>query len=610
MDYMVLIVDDNEKNRFTLKAILDSIEIPYLEAGNGSEAIEILLRHEIDLILLDIQLPDIDGFEVAKMIKSRKTTREIPIIFTTAVFKSDDYIMKGFELGAVDYILKPFKFNVIVSKIRHYQDITLERKRLLKKLELRNTELELNIEKLSRTQHDLQESMEKWRLLGENIPYNIEIYSNIRELVFENKSLDSDSMKKLHEAHDQAIKKQIHDTLLQGTAGKKIYKMRDSDKDIYYECKSVFIDNKYDPSVMLIINDVTLQKEHLDDMKYIGYHDHLTGLWNRRYVAEYMQDSDIDDMLPLTVMMSDVNGLKLINDGIGHMAGDELIKAATACLKSCAGPNAIIARWGGDEFLLLVPRTDSTRASLISRSIVEMIEGEKIADKFPVSMAVGHITCEDEAFQLEDLIKEAEDRMYVSKMQNRSSYRSFVVESLKNALFEQDYETKEHTERISKMANKVADHLKLNQNDRNKLSLLGSLHDIGKIGISTSILNHAGDLSDIDWNIIRRHPEIGYRICVNVPELTAIADLILSHHERWDGQGYPRKLKGTQIPLLSRLIAILDTFDVITHDRPYKEAKSAEWALQEIRRCSGSQFDPNLVNVFEHVYRELVEEDQ
>lgn len=192
-------------------------------------------------------------------------------------------------------------------------------------------------------------------------------------------------------------------------------------------------------------------------------------------------------------------------------------------------------------------------------------------------------------------------------MQNQSSYRSFIVDSLKGALYEQDYETREHTERIDRMAMVVAERLDLPQADKDKLKLLGSLHDIGKIGIAPSILNHPGKLSETDWNIIKRHPEIGYRICSGVPELMAIADLILSHHERWDGQGYPRKYKGPEIPLLARLISILDSFDVITHDRAYKKKQSPEWALEEIKRGAGKQFDPNLVHVFEHVYNEVID---
>lgn len=610
MAYQVLIVDDNENNRFTMKSVLKPLDLQIFEAKNGSEALEYLLKSTCDLIILDIQLPDYSGFEIAKMIKSKKSTMAIPIIFATAVFKSEDYILKGYELGAVDYILKPFKAELVISKVKYYKSVAEERSALINQLKQKNDELNQHNKNLKLMQEMLSEAVEDWRLLGNNIPLNIEMYDKSSQLTFQNHYGDKKMMKVFHLEHNKSIVKQLEITFEIKKMFKEIYCLENHAGKKYYEISSIYINHKTNPRVMLLINDVTLERNQLEGIEYIGFHDQLTGLWNRHYFMQYVQKMHIENLVPISILMADVNGLKLINDGFGHTAGDELIKVAARCMRNNSPEKTIIARWGGDEFLLLIPNTNECKAQEISDGITEEISKVKIADKFPVSIAIGCVTCEEEAFHLETLIKEAEDKMYINKMQNQSSYRNFIVESLKSALFEQDYESRDHTVRIGEMAQKVAEHLNLPQNDIDKLKLLGSLHDIGKIGVSNVILNQNFKLSDIDWITIKRHPEIGYRICSGVPELSSIANLILAHHERWDGKGYPRRLKGADIPLLSRLISILDAFDVITHNRPYKEAKSPEWAMDEIRKCSGTQFDPKLVNVFERVYNQLIEKGE
>lgn len=605
MAYKILIVDDNASNRYTMKSVLSRLDVEIYEACDGSETLAYLLKQTCDLIILDVQLPDKSGFELAQMIKAKKSTMAIPIIFATAVFKAENYVLEGYALGAIDYILKPFNIDLLLSKVKFYKSIADERKAFVQALEDKNIALQKQNEALGKIQNLLKESVDNWALLGNNIPLYIEIYNKEGDLIFNNSYKDNQLVKNLHERFEKDLRGQIKKSFVQKEDCKALYSMVVDDMTSYLEVKSLVLKSQGQERVMVLIHDITLEKKQMEGIKYIGYHDHLTGLWNRHYFMEYVLGMKVDEALPISIMMADVNGLKLINDGFGHTAGDELIKAAGRCLRKYSPEGTIIARWGGDEFLLLLPNTDKAVAKRVSKRISQEIEHERIADKFPVSMAIGSVTCESNDFVLEAYIKEAEDKMYVNKMQNQSSYRSFIIESLKVALFEQDYETIEHTERIGKMAVLLAEHLDLSQNEKDKLILLGSLHDIGKIGISKAILNQSKDLSDLDWNIIRRHPEIGYRICIGVPELSSIADYILSHHERWDGQGYPRQLKGVEIPLLSRLISILDAFDVITHDRPYKKAQTAQWALEEIKRCAGSQFDPNLVHVFEHVYIEM-----
>ncbi len=607
MAYQVLIVDDNEHNRFTLTSLLGSMSIESLEAENGSQALTYLMKNKVDLIILDIQLPDYNGFDLAKIIKKRKSTMGIPIIFATAIFKSDEFINKGFALGAVDYILKPINLEMFVAKIEYYKAVYDERKTLISKLTQKNMILEKNLTSLNRAEKQLKQSERQWKRLGENIPYLVEIYSSSNQLKFSNENSHNEALKKVYQDNQDSILTLVNITLNDRRTYVKRIKVEDPrNKELYYyEVTSIYMNESDESQCMIILKDVTLQQLHEDGMAYIGYHDHLTGVWNRHYFNEYIETMDRHSILPITIVMSDCNGLKMINDSFGHKSGDDLIKIASKCLLENTPSNSIVARWGGDEFIVLIPNCDENQAQTINNNIHRMIKSESLMNKFPVSMAIGTATNEQAQFVISGLIKEAEDKMYVNKMQNQSSYRSSVLESLKNALFEQDYETEAHTERISQMGHLIASHLGLSQNDKDRLSLVGSLHDIGKIALPKTILNKKEKLSEADWLTIKRHPEIGFRICSTVPELSSIAELVLAHHERWDGKGYPRGLKGTEIPMLARLISILDTFDVITHNRPYKEKQTSRWALEELKRCAGTQFDPNLVNVFEHVYNSI-----
>ena len=188
--------------------------------------------------------------------------------------------------------------------------------------------------------------------------------------------------------------------------------------------------------------------------------------------------------------------------------------------------------------------------------------------------------------------------MYKTKLLGAKSYRNVVLSSIKKTLFEKSDETEEHGKRMGRYCREIGETLGLSSLQLDELEVFSMLHDIGKIGIDEHILQKPGKLTPEEWTIMRTHPEIGYRIAHTVPELANIADYILAHHERWDGKGYPKGLVGKEIPLLSRILSVVDAYDAMTQDRSYRKALAVSEAKEELRRHAGTQFDPQIVDVF------------
>ncbi|MFA5576273.1 MAG: HD domain-containing phosphohydrolase [Tissierellaceae bacterium] len=383
-----------------------------------------------------------------------------------------------------------------------------------------------------------------------------------------------------------------------GLANHTVLRSRDGIYKVIADSAAPIIGQKGDiQGVVLVFRDVTEAKQKEDKIKYLSFRDSLTGLYNRTFFEEELRRLDVEDQLPLTFIMGDLDGLKLINDIFGHQVGDEaLVETAKVFRKYCRDTD-IISRWGGDEFVILLPRTSEDVGQKISDRVKKACSETMVADT-KLSISIGYASKTHRSQKWQDVLKEAEDNMYKTKLLGAHSYRNKVLTSMKNALFEKSNETEEHGERLGYFCSVIGNVLNLSSIELDELELFSMLHDIGKIGIEDGILEKPGPLTDEEWKIMKTHPEIGYRMAQGVPELINIAEYILSHHERWDGSGYPRNLKGREIPLAARILAVADAYDAMTNDRPYRAALSPEEARKELRRNSGSQFDPDIVDIF------------
>lgn len=347
----------------------------------------------------------------------------------------------------------------------------------------------------------------------------------------------------------------------------------------------------------VIVNDVTDKKLNMDRINYLSFNDSLTGLGNRVFFEAELMRINNENSLPISIVMGDINGLKLSNDVFGHEAGDTLLKSIANILKKNCDENCTIARYGGDEFVIILQNTSNDKANEICENIrLDCAKSE--SEKIVLSIALGSSTKYDFVSDIKITLKEAEDRMYSHKLVEGKSVRSKIITSLQNTLFEKSCETEEHAVRMMQLVAQFGTEIHLSQYEIDEIKLLALLHDLGKIGIPDNILNKPGKLTHDEWSKMKKHPEIGYRIAQATSELAHISELILTHHEHWDGNGYPQGLKGEQIPKLSRIISIIDAYDVITHERSYNEPVSVQDALEEIKKCAGTQFDPYLVKEF------------
>ncbi|MCK4888262.1 MAG: diguanylate cyclase, partial [Planctomycetes bacterium] len=507
----ILVIDDSQTDLFMLQKYLSKMGFDVLLADNAQKGLDAAANERPDIILLDVMLPDIDGFDVCKKLKADSKTSAIPVIFISAKDQISDKIV-GLNVGAVDYIAKPFDPGELKARIESV---------------LRTLELE--------------------------------------------------------------------------------------------------------EEISLLVNT-----------------DELTGLTNRRRFFDILEREIFSARIKgksLCMMMLDIDRFKNVNDTYGHLAGDMILRQMGKILKENTYSLDVVGRYGGEEFVILMPDTSYSTAIKAAEKLRKIIDechwdiGEK---RISITVSIG-IASVDSSDSLE-LIKRADKALYEAKKQGRNcivcwedanadetnkiqggEYHelqikiSSLAEQMRSQVLEvvsafmktiaaKDPYTANHGKNTQTYALAIADAMGVSHELKEKIEIAALLHDIGKIGVPDWILLKTGPLGDSDRHIIEQHPVTSVKILEPIGLFNQELPIIRQHHERFDGTGYPDQLKDKEIVIGARILAVADVFDALTSDRPYCMAKLCEETLQEIIDCSGSQFDPDVVEAFQMAYEKNKEQ--
>jgi diguanylate cyclase (GGDEF)-like protein/putative nucleotidyltransferase with HDIG domain len=387
---------------------------------------------------------------------------------------------------------------------------------------------------------------------------------------------------------------------------------------------------------LLRVNDKALKRQSLQAradlvavearLTEIANRDDLTQLWNRRFFYGQLQEElrrSAEAKRPTAILMIDVDALKAINDEFGHLAGDSALLNLAKLMTKCARPADIVARLGGDEFAILMPKTDRRGASALAKRLWQELENNPIhltpdADIYlGVSIGVSGFPWKGDDPQA--LVHWADADLYANKLARKgiakgffgrdgSEFASGVVSVLCAALDIRDKLTHRHSQRVAGMAVAMGRRLGLCEPHLAHLTQAAILHDIGKIGVADCVLSKPAALDESEWKEIRRHPELGYELLKGFDFLKDAAEIVLAHHERYDGAGYPRGLVGEEIPYAARIFQVIDAFDAMTSRRPYRQPLPWDQALRELLRNAGTQFDSQMVKAFVEAMGDGIEE--
>lgn len=635
----ILVIDDNQDNVIVLKAMIRDVfsDATVLMAFTGRTGFEMAVSEDPDIILMDIIMPEMDGFEVCRQLKASPDLADIPVVFVTAARGDREHRILALECGGEGFISKPIDEQELLSQLRAMAKIRWanlqkrnEKERLnnrvrkqnvaLKAAHARTLKLLKSLEKENEARKKSEKALVEAQKLAHLGSYEFDFKNdkiNCSEEVlniFGVASVDELNTKEqfLRFAQPEEIPvilENINKVMVEKSTADfifRIFRQDGEERIINMRMIPQFDEEKNHIGNFGTVQDITRIRKTEEEIRYLSYHDYLTGLFNRRFYEEVLIKLDTEDNYPLTLVMADVNGLKMINDSFGHAVGDELLQKASNVIKNGCRENDVIARLGGDEFVIILTKTDAETAALIIKRLEVLAAREKIRG-LKLSIAFGSRTKTRKEENIQQILKNAEDDMYRHKLYESASMRSKTIELIMNTLYEKSNREMMHSSRVGHICEKIGLRMKLDQDEINQIRTAGLIHDIGKMGIDEKILNKTGALSDEEWQEIKRHPEIGYRILSSVNEFSEMANCILEHHERWDGHGYPKGLKGEEISLQGRIVAVADSFDAMTSDRAYRKALAYDEAITEIKRCAGTHFDPLVAKMLvEVVHSEMI----
>lgn len=351
--------------------------------------------------------------------------------------------------------------------------------------------------------------------------------------------------------------------------------------------------------VAVVSKDITDLKKTEEKLTYLSLHDPLTNLYNRAYFEEEMHRLDNNRFELVGLIMCDIDGLKLINDTLGHDKGDQLLATASTVIRKSFRENDVVARVGGDEFAILLPNSPRSKVEeMCFRIRTSVADYNRNNPYLPLGISTGFSVRTGPEQSMAELYREADNNMYREKLFGSQRSRSVIVKNLLNTIEDEGIITRNSAKRLRQIVTVIGNAVGLPEKRIKDLVLLAQFHDIGNISIHHRVLLKEGGLTSDEMLEMRKHCDIGHRIAQSAANLTHIAEFILKHHEWWNGLGYPLGLAGDDIPIESRIMAIADAYEAMTGGRPYRKAISKREALKELKKCAGTQFDPELVETF------------
>ena len=386
------------------------------------------------------------------------------------------------------------------------------------------------------------------------------------------------------------------------------------------------LDNHAPCGVLIVARDISERKILEEKLYAMTLRDGLTGLYNQSYLKSRLKE-EIENATAnnysLAFFLMDIDDFKFYNDWFGHLAGDDFLYRFSQLINKCVRETDTLGRYGGDEFAVILPNAGRETAQKLAERLCYTVENHtfpnrNIMPRGKITVSLGIAVFPDNAKTAEELITIADEDMYRSKRRKKSIVRAQIpvaqnfqhelqetdiklynaVQTVLGIIKAKDTETYMHLVKVADYAGLLLQNLNLNEEQARDVKLAALLHDVGKIEIPRYILNKISQLTPEEWSIVKQHPKWGAEMVQTIEKLEYVVFLILHHHERFDGKGYPAGLKGEEIPLGSRVLSVVDSFDAMTNVRPYRKSKDFFCALKELESCKGTQFDPDIADVF------------
>ncbi len=350
--------------------------------------------------------------------------------------------------------------------------------------------------------------------------------------------------------------------------------------------------------IVLVFRDITEKKEQRKKIEYLSYHDSLTGLYNRAFFEEELRRLDTERNLPISILIGDVDSLKLTNDIFGHSYGDMLLKTVAEVMRKTCRADDIIARWGGDEFMLLLPGTGPEEAERIAQRIKNEVSKQRIR-AIKCSISISHDTKTEMSQDLVQTLDNAEGKMYTEKILGQDDLQNRELDAIMKALYANNKGEAKHAANVGELSRRLGIALGLPESGIQRLFEAGRLHDIGKVILEPELLGKGYPLHPVEQKEVSQHPVVGYRILNYFADTIELAEAVLAHHEKWDGTGYPKGLRGEAIPLHARIISIAEVYDRMLHPSGNGNITvDKHKVLQKIKQLAGTHFDPHIAEVF------------